>query len=41
MYVMMFEVETHFVCSVLKSHFDDQNAVNMFVPEPGCFRVSL
>jgi hypothetical protein len=41
MYVMMFEEETDFVCSVLKFHFDDQNAVDMFVPELGCFRVSL
>jgi hypothetical protein len=32
MYVVMFEVEAYFVCGVLKSHFYDQNAVNMCVP---------
>jgi hypothetical protein len=29
------------VCGVLKSHFRDQNAVDMLVPESGCLWVSL
>ena len=29
------------MCGVLESHFDDQDAVDVFVPESGCFGVTL